>query len=181
MANPSENIARDRAFNFRHARTMQRRAATASLIGSVIEWYDFFIFGTAAALVFPKLFFANAAGGSVASSFFTMFVGFLARKGLEGAFDGRHFDREIIVLCVRWYLRYKLSLRDLAEMMAERGLSLAHAPTTEGSPVGRKSLWDTTIMRWVKPFSARPSNIRASLQRRSRSMDTLPRTGLCVK
>ena len=59
------------------------------------------------------------------------------RKGLVGVFDGRHFDREIIVLCVRWYLRYKLSLRDLVEMMAERGLSLAH----------------TTIMRWVKRFT----------------------------
>ena len=58
-------------------------------------------------------------------------------KGLEAVFDGRHFDREIIVLCVRWYLRYKLSLRDLVEMMAERGLSLAH----------------TTIMRWVKRFT----------------------------
>ncbi|CAN7800179.1 IS6 family transposase [Paraburkholderia hospita] len=59
------------------------------------------------------------------------------RKGLEGVFDGRHFDREIIVLCVRWYLRYKLSLRDFVEMMAERGLSLAH----------------TTFMRWVKRFT----------------------------
>ena len=48
-------------------------------------------------------------------------------------FAGRHFDREIILLCVRWYLRFKLSLRDLVEMMAERGLSMAH----------------TTIMRWV--------------------------------
>ena len=37
-------------------------------------------------------------------------------------------------MCVRWYLRYKLSLRDLVEMMAERGLSLAH----------------TTILRWIK-------------------------------
>jgi transposase-like protein len=36
-------------------------------------------------------------------------------------FKGRHFDREIIVLCVRWYLRYKLSSRDLVQMMAERG------------------------------------------------------------
>jgi transposase-like protein len=67
-------------------------------------------------------------------------------KGLEGVFDGRHFDREMIVLCVRWYLRYKLSLRDLVEMIpqgdflrgvAERGLSLSH----------------TTIMRWVKRFT----------------------------
>jgi transposase-like protein len=40
----------------------------------------------------------------------------------------------VIILCVRWYLRYKLSLRDLVEMMAERGLSLAH----------------TTILRWVQ-------------------------------
>jgi len=63
MANAAEDITRDHAPQPRHARTMQRRAATASLIGSVIEWYDFFIFGTAAALVFPKLFFPNAAGG----------------------------------------------------------------------------------------------------------------------
>jgi transposase-like protein len=34
--------------------------------------------------------------------------------------EGRHFDREIIALCVRWYLRFKLSFRDLMEMMAER-------------------------------------------------------------
>jgi transposase-like protein len=52
-------------------------------------------------------------------------------------FKGRHFDREIIVLCVRWYLRYKLSFRDLVEMMAERGLSLPH----------------TTIMRWIRRFA----------------------------
>jgi hypothetical protein len=33
-------------------------------------------------------------------------------------FEGRHFDREVIILCVRWYLRFKLSLRDLVERMA---------------------------------------------------------------
>jgi transposase-like protein len=44
--------------------------------------------------------------------------------GVEQLFEGRHFDREVIILCVRWYLRFKLSLRDLVEMMAERGLSL---------------------------------------------------------
>lgn len=47
-------------------------------------------------------------------------------ESLEELFAGRHFDREVIILCVRWYLRFKLSLRDLVEMMAERGLSLAH-------------------------------------------------------
>ena len=55
---------------------------------------------------------------------------------VDDLFKGRHFDREVIILCVRWYLRYKLSYRDLVEMMAERGLSLAH----------------TTIMRWVQRY-----------------------------
>ena len=35
-------------------------------------------------------------------------------KDLEWLFSERHFDREVIVLCVRWYLRYKLSLRVLS-------------------------------------------------------------------
>src|SRR3981081_1454319 len=61
-------------------------------------------------------------------------AGFL---GLDELFEGRHFDREVIVLCVRWYLRFKLSYRDLVEMMAERDLSLAH----------------TTIMRRVHHYA----------------------------
>jgi transposase-like protein len=55
---------------------------------------------------------------------------------VDDLFKGRHFDREIIILCVRWYLRFKLSFRDLVEMMAERGLSLSH----------------TTIMRWIQRY-----------------------------
>jgi transposase-like protein len=51
-------------------------------------------------------------------------------------FKGRHFDHEIIVLCVRWYLTFKLSSRDLVQMMAERGVVLAH----------------TTILRWVQRY-----------------------------
>jgi transposase-like protein len=59
------------------------------------------------------------------------------RKGVKDLFEGRHFDREVIILCARRYLRFKLSLRDLVEMMAQRGLSMAH----------------TTIMRWVQHFA----------------------------
>ena len=58
-------------------------------------------------------------------------------KSVEELFEGRHFDGEVIILCVRWYLRFKLSLRDLVEMMAERGMSMAH----------------TTIMRWVQRYA----------------------------
>lgn len=42
-------------------------------------------------------------------------------------FSGRHFNRWVILLCVRWYLAYKLSLRDLEEMMAERGIRVDHS------------------------------------------------------
>ena len=62
-------------------------------------------------------------------------------KSLDRLFAGRHFDRDVIILCVRWYPRYKLSLRALVEMMAERGLSHArtihcrmgrHRPVVDG-------------------------------------------------
>jgi transposase-like protein len=42
-------------------------------------------------------------------------------------FKGRHFDPSVILLCVRWYLAYGLSLRNLEEMMAERGIEVDHA------------------------------------------------------
>jgi hypothetical protein len=41
----------------------------------------------------------------------------------------RHFDAHIRVQCVRWYITYKLSFRDLQEMMAERGVTQAHTAT----------------------------------------------------
>lgn len=42
-------------------------------------------------------------------------------------FKGRHFDKSVILLCVRWYLAYNLSLRNLNEMMAERGIAMDHS------------------------------------------------------
>src|SRR5229473_6454692 len=54
----------------------------------------------------------------------------------KALFKRRHFDGEIIILCVRWYITYKLSYRDLRAMMAERGIDVAH----------------TTIMRWVQRY-----------------------------
>ena len=36
-------------------------------------------------------------------------------KTVEELFKGRHFDRDVVILCVRWYLRFKLSLRDLGD------------------------------------------------------------------
>src|SRR2546423_13691474 len=52
-------------------------------------------------------------------------------------FKWRHFQAEIILLCVRWYLRYSLSYRDLEEILLERGLHVDH----------------TTIYRWVQRYA----------------------------
>src|SRR5215472_13921610 len=52
-------------------------------------------------------------------------------------FKWRHFEAEIILLCVRWYLRYPLSYRHLEEMMDERSLRVD----------------PTTICRWVQHFA----------------------------
>src|SRR6202171_6540287 len=41
-------------------------------------------------------------------------------KSVDELFEGHHFDRDIIILCVRWYLRFKLSLRDPVEMMPSK-------------------------------------------------------------
>ncbi|WP_423799908.1 MFS transporter [Neobacillus sp. SAB-20_R2A] len=57
-----------------------RKVALASIVGTSIEWYDFFLYGTMAALVFPKLFFPEStAFMGVLQSFITLFIGFLAR------------------------------------------------------------------------------------------------------
>ncbi|SFU82222.1 MFS transporter [Alicyclobacillus macrosporangiidus] len=73
--------------------TQVRRAAIASTIGTAIEWYDYFLYGTAAALVFPKLFFPNSDPfiGQL-QSFATMFLGFVARP-VGAAIFGHYGDR----------------------------------------------------------------------------------------
>ena len=48
----------------------------------------------------------------------------------------RKFEPEVIVACVRWYLRFCLSLRDLQELMAERGMVVHH----------------TSIWRWIQVY-----------------------------
>ena len=55
----------------------------------------------------------------------------------SSAFKWKHYEATIILLTIRWYLKYPLSYRNLVEMMSERGLDIAH----------------TTIMRWVHQYS----------------------------
>ncbi len=55
----------------------------------------------------------------------------------KNLFIWKHFEKQIILLCVRWYLLYPLSYRNLVEMVEERGIKVSH----------------TTIMRGVHQYS----------------------------
>jgi MFS family permease len=71
----------------------QRRAVIASTVGTTIEWYDFFLYNTAASLIFPALFFPHqAAFTGILLSFGTQFVGFAARP-VGAAIFGHYGDR----------------------------------------------------------------------------------------
>jgi MFS family permease len=74
-------------------RRHRRRAVLASTVGTAIEWYDFFLYGTAAALVFPAVFFPGESHfAGVLAAFGSQFVGFAARP-LGAALFGHFGDR----------------------------------------------------------------------------------------
>ena len=74
-------------------RTQRLRAIVASTVGTTIEWYDFFLYGTAAALVFPKVFFpGDSPYAGILLSFGTQFVGFAARP-IGAMIFGHYGDR----------------------------------------------------------------------------------------
>ena len=76
------------------------------------------------------------------------------QKNRPALFRGRHFQDHVIVLCVRWYLRYCLTLRDLEELMSERGLCVDHS----------------TIGRWVLRYAPELNKrVRCEIRRPNRS------------
>src|SRR5215472_5250445 len=66
-------------------------------------------------------------------------------------FRKRWFEPTVIVTCVRWYLRFWLSLRDIQELMAERGLSVDH----------------TSIWRWTQAYAPEVHRNFKELKRKS--------------
>src|SRR5512133_2753137 len=92
--------------------------------------------------------------GSVANRRAAIWYGDSVSQKRPALFRGRHFQDVVILLCVRWYVRYSLSYRDLQEMMAERGFSIDHV----------------TIWRWVQRYApVLNQRIRRELRRPNRS------------
>ncbi|KPI12859.1 major facilitator superfamily MFS_1 [Actinobacteria bacterium OV450] len=118
-----------------------RRIVAASLIGTTVEWYDFFLYGTAAALVFNKLFFPTGdplTGTLIA--FITYAIGFLARP-LGGVVFG-HFGDKVG--------RKKLLVLSLL-MMGGATFAMGLLPTYAGIGVGAPVL--LTVLRLVQGFA----------------------------
>ncbi|MFD9303530.1 MFS transporter [Streptomyces sp. NPDC060048] len=118
-----------------------RRIVAASLIGTTIEWYDFFLYGTAAALVFNKLFFPTAdplTGTLIA--FLTYAIGFLARP-LGGVVFG-HFGDKVG--------RKKLLVLSLV-MMGGATFAMGLLPTHASIGIGAPIL--LTLLRLVQGFA----------------------------
>ena len=98
-------------------------------------------------------------------------------------FTWRHVESEIIVLCLRWYLRYPLSYRDLEELMRQRGLSMDHttiyrsrAACTDSwrvdeTSIKAKKVW-TSLSRAVDSEGNAPS-VSVESDTRCRSRQTL--------
>jgi IS6 family transposase len=61
----------------------------------------------------------------------------LAPRAVPSAFAGFRFPSQVIILAVRWYLRFDLSYRDVEELLAERGVEVDHV----------------TVYRWVQRFT----------------------------
>jgi transposase-like protein len=75
------------------------------------------------------------------------------RTARNPLFSGRRFADEVVTLCVRWYLRFKLSYRDVAEIAWEMGILVA----------------PSTILRWS--FDMRRSLLAAGADSKDRSAD----------
>lgn len=97
--------AQEAAGTAEHSRQI-RKAALASTVGTTIEWYDYFLYGTASALVFSKLFFPNfsPAAGTLAA-FATFGITFLVRPlgaAVFGHFGDRLGRKKMLVVSILW-------------------------------------------------------------------------------
>ena len=113
-----------------HQRTV-RRAVAGSFVGTAIEWYDFFIYGTAAALVLGPQFFPGSSdlAGTLAA-FATLAVGFIARPiggVLMGHFGDRTGRKSMLVISMA--------------LMGTATVGIGLLPTYDSIGRGRRPCW----------------------------------------
>ena len=115
----------------------QRWVLLATVLGSIIEWYDFFIYATAAALVFGKLFFPtfDATAGTLAS-FGTFAVGMFARP--VGAFIFGHFGDRVGRKSMLMFTMLMMGLPTIAIGLIPTYESIGYVPPPTGHRARRR-------------------------------------------
>jgi len=104
MANDTEHAPNEGVGHDAHSRKQTKRATASGWIGSALEYYDFFIYAQAAALVFPQLFFPSSdPKAAIVASLATYGVGYVARP-IGGFFLGHWGDRygrkNVLLICM---------------------------------------------------------------------------------
>lgn len=104
----------------------QRRSMVGAFVGTAIEWYDFYIFGTAAALVFGRVFYPDIApGAALLASFATFWVGFLMRPvgGLVFGHFGDKLGRKNVLVITLVLMGVATTLIGLLPTYAQIGVA----------------------------------------------------------
>ena len=100
--------------NINKSKSNMQKVALTALAGTSIEWYDFFLYGAAAALIFPTAFFGEATPSTaLILSLLTFAAGFIARQGCGGNQDPRWCSCQVGFLLVSINERTELSLPGL--------------------------------------------------------------------
>lgn len=146
-----------------------RRALLASMLGSLVEWYDYALYGAAASLVIGPLFFGQMESGSTIAAFATFAVGFVARPlgGLLIAWLGDRRGRKpamlltIIIMGIStvgigllptaehlgvWAVVLLVILRLLQGLGAGAELTGALTLVAEYTPVQRRGFWTSLVL-----------------------------------
>lgn len=153
-----------------HCQQNLRRVVISSLIGAVIEWYDFFLYGVVAGLVFNKIYFpaADPTVGTILA-FATFAVGFVARP-FGGIIFGHFGDK----------LGRKKMLVLTLEIMGVATVGIGLIPATTASASGPPSCWSSAA--WPRA-SASVANGAApcSWPSNPRRLTSAPSTAACPR
>jgi MFS family permease len=150
-----------------------KKAAASGWIGSALEYYDFFIYAQAAALIFPDLFFPDAPGVGVVASFATFGVGYVARPigaFVLGHWGDKHGRKNVLVLCMLlmgastflvgllptyaaiglWAPAMLVALRLIQGFAVGGEISGASAMIVEHAPFGRRGYYASYTLQGVQ-------------------------------
>lgn len=148
--------------------TERRRAVASSFLGTTVEYYDFLLYGAAAGLVFPKLFFVGLEPGlALLLSYLTLFMGYISRPigGLLFGHFGDKFGRKnmlVITLMIMGFVSIAVGLMPTAETIGIAApIALTALRIIQGFAVGGE--WAGAMLMSMEHSTTGKKGLGASL------------------